>query len=309
VIVSHVSNISVPAGEVKLAHVCRVCGQETSCIKHKDGFSCLTCRAFLRSVTLTRTSSGGSTVSPHLDLELLPDIKLSHDNFLFQVTETFHSVLGEASLFSSGLSARDLLAPPSQFSPATRLSAGLEWLAQLVLKFLSQNSFFQSLSPETQASQLRRNLPQISIVILAMFFSPERQSFRWDFSPGDLERLREVRQRLRSSLEINKYQVSRHLGNTVTAFIVEAVTKLAQLPRFGLVLLVLVSVFTTDEAELARVDQQRRGYLNILQRSVREQKHLEQLSAHLPGMLEKLGQGCRYLRAEKAPTSRTPAAR
>ena len=147
---------------------------------------------------------------------------------------------------------------------------------------------------------------------------------RWDFSPGDLERLREVRQRLRSSLEINKYQVSRHLGHTVTAFIVEvrnirniiryintlqAVTKLAQLPRFGLVLLVLVSVFTTDEAELARVDQQRRGYLNILQRSVREQKHLEQLSAHLPGMLEKLGQGCRYLRAEKAPTSRTPAAR
>ena len=101
VIVSHVSNISVPAGEVKLAHVCRVCGQETSCIKHKDGFSCLTCRAFLRSVTLTRTSSGGSTVSPHLDLdlELLPDIKLSHDNFLFQAGLIFFLYISIVLLF------------------------------------------------------------------------------------------------------------------------------------------------------------------------------------------------------------------
>jgi len=185
------------------------------------------------------------------------------------------------------------------------VTAGLEWLAQLALRFLYQNSFFQSLSLETQASQLRRNLPQISVVILAMFFSPEHRSFRWDFSPGDLTLLRQIRPRIRSSLEINKLQVRRHLGLTVTSFVFEAVTKLAQLPRFALVLLVLVSVFTTDEneAEGARVDQQRRVYLNMTQRSVRAQKHLQELSSHLPGMLEKLGEGCRYLRTEKAPTS------
>ena len=68
---------------------------------------------------------------------------------------------------------------------------------------------------------LRRNLPQISLVILAMFFSPERQSFRWDFSPEDLRLLRQFRQRLRASLEINRDQVSSHLGITVTSFIFE----------------------------------------------------------------------------------------
>ena len=92
---------------------------------------------------------------------------------------------------------------------------------QLVFSFLSQNSFFRSLSRETQASLLRRNLPQISLVILAMFFSPERQSFRWDFSPEDLRLLRQVRQNLRASLEINRGQVSRHLGVTATSFIFE----------------------------------------------------------------------------------------
>ena len=83
VIVSHVSNISAPIGELKLPHVCGVCGVETFCIKHKNGFSCLTCRAFLRRVTVIRSRS---TVSPNpgLDLELLPDIKFSHVNFLFQ---------------------------------------------------------------------------------------------------------------------------------------------------------------------------------------------------------------------------------
>ena len=75
------------------------------------------------------------------------------------------------------------------------------------------------------------------------------------------------------------------------------------IPRFALVLLVLISVFNTEEAELARVDQQKRGFLNILQRSVREHRDLEELSAHLPGLLEKLGEGCRYLRAENAPGS------
>ena len=92
---------------------------------------------------------------------------------------------------------------------------------KLVFRFLSQNSFFRSLSQETQASLLRRNLPQITLVVLAMFFSPERQCFRWDFSPEDLTLLRQFRQRLRSSLEINRDQVSSHLGVTVTSFIFE----------------------------------------------------------------------------------------
>ena len=78
--VSNVSNISGPAKELKLAHLCRVCGQETSCIKLKAGFSCLSCRAFLRRVILSRSRPGPSTDSP----DLQPAIKLSHDNFLFQ---------------------------------------------------------------------------------------------------------------------------------------------------------------------------------------------------------------------------------
>ena len=89
----------------------------------------------------------------------------------------------------------------------------------------------------------------------------------------------------------------------ILKYTLQAVTKLVQLPRFGLALLILISVFTTEEADLVRVDQQRRGYLHILQRSLREQKHLEELSAQLPGILEKLAEGCRYLRGEKVPTS------
>lgn len=79
----------------------------------------------------------------------------------------------------------------------------------------------------------------------------------------------------------------------------QAVSKLAQLPRFALVLLVLVSVFTSGEED--RVDQQRGGYLNIIQQALGETKHLAELSAHLPEILDKLDEGCRYLRDEKAP--------
>ena len=95
VIVSHLSKNSGPAQEVKLPHICRVCGEETSCIKQKAGFSCLSCRAFLRRVILRRSRPRRSRASPEKEKEeeevvdeeedLLPEIKLSHDNFLFQV--------------------------------------------------------------------------------------------------------------------------------------------------------------------------------------------------------------------------------
>ena len=60
-------------------------------------------------------------------------------------------------------------------------------MVQLAFRFLSQNSFFQSISHETQGRLLRRNLPQLSVVILAMFFSPERQSFRCAGAGGEVK--------------------------------------------------------------------------------------------------------------------------
>ena len=88
VIVSHVSTSSVPAQEVVLPHICRVCEEETECIKHKAGFSCLSCRAFLRRIIVRRSRARRSTASPEKEQEqeqdLLSYIKFSHDNFLFQ---------------------------------------------------------------------------------------------------------------------------------------------------------------------------------------------------------------------------------
>ena len=91
VIISQVSSSSYPAGqELRLAQVCRECGQESSCVKHNSGSSCFTSTASLRRVTVTGRNPGSPTVSPdlnlNLNLQLLPllDIKLSHDNFLFQ---------------------------------------------------------------------------------------------------------------------------------------------------------------------------------------------------------------------------------
>ena len=86
VIVSHVSTSSVPGGEVVLPHICRVCEEETECIKHKAGFSCLSCRAFLRRIIVRRSRARRSTASPEKEEEqdLLSYIKFSHDNFLFQ---------------------------------------------------------------------------------------------------------------------------------------------------------------------------------------------------------------------------------
>ena len=44
-------------------------------------------------------------------------------------------------------------------------------------------------------------------------------NYRWDFSPGDIKLLRQLRQRLSYSREIKKCQLSQHLGLTVTEFI------------------------------------------------------------------------------------------
>ena len=338
------------------------CEEETECIKHKAGFSCLSCRAFLRRIIVRRSRARRSTASPEKEQEqeqdLLSYIKFSHDNFLFQAglklllkyccndvflwnlsrwqthsTQCWPRPLSSARVSRLGTSWRPPLTSPlrSDWQPAWSVTDNVSicspwcWFSgmvdeaslqisqsKLILPITVPGDSGQSAEEEPAPDNTRgpRHVLQSGAAVLQVglltwrphLASPVQTEAQ--VQSGDQQRSGQQppgghchQLHLRGQENISKYY------SGILKYNDQAVTKLARLPRFALVLLVLISVFTTEEPELARVEEQKCGYLNILQRSVREHRDLEELSAHLPGLLEKLGEGCRYLRAENAPGS------
>jgi len=202
----------------------------------------------------------------------------SHKVHLAQEKETtFISSLGpnffmsceKLSMFSSSFSVIHLLAESSQYSPALVFTSLQDYLVQLVVMFLKHNQHFQSHSWVSQAKLLRKNLPEMTVILATMCFDSDKQSFRWVLAQQDLLAIREYRPMQQQTVEITKKDLQGHLGEEVTNCIIKAVNTLAdlKLPNCILLVLVLVAVFTRDGLFMDkqnRVDCQRAEYLQMV---------------------------------------------
>ena len=98
-----------------------------------------------------------------------------------------------------------------------------DYIVHLVLLFLKHNSHFQAHSWCSQAKLLKKNLPEMSFIVLAMFFDPHRQSFEWSLCPEDFDRIRSVRTIASSNVEITKSDIISHFGPKATKYVFEVV--------------------------------------------------------------------------------------
>jgi len=206
------------------------------------------------------------------------DQSLTNHQHLSQDKETsFISSLGpnffmsceKLSMFSSRFSVVHLLAESSQYSPALVFTSLQDYMVQLVVMFLKHNQHFQSHSWVSQAKLLRKNLPEMTVILLTMCFDRQKQRFRWVLGEQDLVTIRSYRANQQQTVKITKKDLQEHLGEEVTNCIMQAVNTLAdlQLPNCILLVLVLVTVFTRDGLFMDkqnRVDCQRAEYLQMV---------------------------------------------
>ena len=96
-----------------------------------------------------------------------------------------------------------------------------DYIVHLVLLFLKHNSHFQAHSWCSQAKLLKKNLPEMSFIILAMFFDQHRQTFQWSLCPKDFDRIRAVKTITSPNVEISKSDIISHFGPKATKYVFE----------------------------------------------------------------------------------------
>ena len=95
-------------------------------------------------------------------------------------------------------------------------------MVQLVLIFLKHNLNFQAHSWHSQSKLLKKNLPEISFIFLAMFFNQHRQTFQWSLCPEDFDSIRAERRSIISpDVEISESVISSHFGPKATKYVFE----------------------------------------------------------------------------------------
>lgn len=189
--------------------------------------------------------------------------------FISSLEQNFLMAREKVSMFSSRFSVEQLLAESSLYCPALVFTSVQDYVVQLVVIFLKHNHHFQSHSWVTQAKLLRKNLPEMTVILMTLCFDKKKQSIKWVLSMQDLETIRSYRATQQQTVEITKKCLLDHLGEEVTGYVMEAVNTLAdlQLPNCILLVLVLVAVFTRDGLFMDkqnRVDSQRAEYLQMV---------------------------------------------
>ena len=159
--------------------------------------------------------------SPHLDL-LLQD----HNNtFINSLANNFREAQETVSIFSDMFSVNDLFAPEDKYCSALVFTCLQDYVVQMVLKFLKHNKNFTSHTWVSQVKLLKKNLPDITVIILTMFLDKESMSFRWKLCREDTEIIQKVRS-FNGVAEIKKADFERHLGVTATKYILEVGTNI-----------------------------------------------------------------------------------
>ena len=96
-----------------------------------------------------------------------------------------------------------------------------DYIVHLVLLFLKHNSHFQAHSWCSQAKLLKKNLPEMSFIVLAMFFDQHRQTFQWSLCPEDFDSIRAVKTITSPNVEISKSDIISHFGPKATKYVFE----------------------------------------------------------------------------------------
>ena len=94
---------------------------------------------------------------------------------------------------------------------------------KLVLLFLKHNTHFQAHSWMSKGKLLKKNLIEMSFIILSIFFDRHKQSFRWSLSPEDFETIRSLKTITSSMVEIKKSDIISHFGLKATTYVFEVI--------------------------------------------------------------------------------------
>jgi len=167
--------------------------------------------------------------------------------------------------------------------PALIFTSVQEFFVQLVVFFLKNCSHFQSLTWACQARLLRKNIADISVLLMTMCFEKKTQVFRWGLGSKDMAALRQVGHEVKQVVDIDRAALSKYLNNQVGDEIIEAVTSLAQLeiPGHVLILLLLICIYTRDGVLMEKqhkVDAARNHYQQLLFRYIKRTNPDDQCS-------------------------------
>merc|ERR1719186_1676047 len=141
------------------------------------------------------------------DQSLANHLHLSQDketSFISSLGPNFFMSCEKLSMFSSRFSVVQLLAESSQYSPALVFTSLQDYMVQLVVMFLKHNQHFQSHSWVSQAKLLRKNLPEMTVILLTMCFDRQKQRLRWILGEQDLVTIRSYRANQKQTVKITK---------------------------------------------------------------------------------------------------------
>jgi len=172
--------------------------------------------------------------------------------------------------FTDSLNIEQFLAPEREdFSPALIFTSVQEFFVQLVVYFLKSCQHFQSLTWACQARLLRKNIADVSVLMMVLCFEKSSQTFRWGLGCKDLASLRKVQVNAKQSVTIDQSTLAKYLNEKIAAEIFNAVSSLSQheIPGHVLLVLILISIFSRDGVLMEKqykVDAARNYYQHLL---------------------------------------------
>jgi len=118
-----------------------------------------------------------------------------------------------------------------------------EYFVQILICFLTRCPHYQALPKACQTRLLKKNMTDVSILLLLMSYEKTKQVFRWSYKT--------------TNVEIDEETLSRHLGGDMGLQVFKAVSSLAELdiPGHLIILLLLVFTFSRDGVAMENQDQ------------------------------------------------------
>jgi len=166
-----------------------------------------------------------------------------------------------------------------------------EFFVQLVVYFLKNCPHFQSLTWACQARLLRKNIADVSVLMMVLCFEKKFQVFRWGLGSKDLALLRQVKVDTKQSVIIDKTTLGKYVNEKIGEEIFESVSSLSQfeIPGHVLIVMILISVFSRDGVLMEKqykVDVARNYYQQLLFRYIKK-THPETQCSRLMASLQR----------------------
>jgi len=194
--------------------------------------------------------------------------------------------------FTDSLSVEQLLgAEMEDINPAFIFTSVQEFFVQLVVYFLKNCQLFQSLTWACQARLLRKNIADVSVLMMVLCYEKNSQVFRWGLGSKDLASVRKVQNNAEQIVTIDQATLAKYLNEKIAAEIFKAVSSLSQfdIPGHVLIILILISIFSRDGVLMEKqykVDAARNYYQQLLFRYMKK-THPENQCSRLMALLQR----------------------